>query len=210
MFAIPSCNVILSSCGQYNVFIWRMQTSYSVEDVEDFLRHASDRGLMPAATATALGVAVRNVLGVLTPDERQNIGALDVPGAIRRFNNKRARDFSPSSLKEYGRRVERALTLFNSWREDPANFAIRTRSTAKTTEGKRSRIREAMTSSSQAETTSSPVATPLVSTNAGGYSSSIAIREGWVVTISNIPPDLTDMEADRVSRFVKFLGSTAT
>jgi hypothetical protein len=42
-----------------------MENAYSVDDLLEFLDHAGDRGLMPAATAQALAVASRNVLGIL-------------------------------------------------------------------------------------------------------------------------------------------------
>ncbi|MGH7710527.1 MAG: hypothetical protein ACREOG_04555, partial [Gemmatimonadaceae bacterium] len=70
-----------------------MANAYSMDDLLDFLDHAGDRGLMPAATAQALAVATRNVLGVLSDQERANLDAQDVEAVIRRFNNKRARDF---------------------------------------------------------------------------------------------------------------------
>ncbi len=38
-----------------------------------------------------------------------------------------------------------------------------------------------------------------------GYTSSIPIRTDWVVTLVNVPPDLTPAEADRLAKFVKML-----
>ncbi len=67
-----------------------MANGYSKADLLDFLAHASDKGLMPAATATALGVASRNVLGVLGDDEGDDLRKLDLEAVIKRFNNKRA------------------------------------------------------------------------------------------------------------------------
>ena len=46
-----------------------MPQAYSVDDLLEFLDHAGDRGLMPAATAQALAVASRNVMGVLGEQE---------------------------------------------------------------------------------------------------------------------------------------------
>src|SRR5262249_26453803 len=67
---------------------------------------------------------------VLTDEEKSDLGSQDLGGVIKRFNNKRAKDFNPSSLKEYGRRVHRAIDLFLNWRDDPANFTVKTRTTA--------------------------------------------------------------------------------
>lgn len=186
-----------------------MANTYSMEDVLDFLTHASERGLMPAATATALGVAVRNVLGVLTEAERSDLGALDVDAVVKRFTNKRARDFSPSSLKEYGRRLQRALALYQAWRNDPANFSIKTR----TTNAGRKKGRNG--GSAQGQSAEEPPSGGVdqgapgqgAPTQGGGYASSISIRPDWVVTVTNVPADLTAAEASRLAKFVQLLAA---
>ncbi len=38
-----------------------------------------------------------------------------------------------------------------------------------------------------------------------GYTSSIPIRRDWVVTLVNVPPDLTPAEADRLAKFSRLL-----
>ena len=68
-----------------------MANAYTVDDLLDFLDHAGDKGLMPAATALALAVASRNILGILTEQEKKDLSRLDVDSVIRRFTNKRAR-----------------------------------------------------------------------------------------------------------------------
>lgn len=188
-----------------------MANTYSMEDVLDFLSHASERGLMPPATVTALGVAVRNVLGVLTDEERGDIGSLDLAAVIKRFTNKRARDFSPTSLKEYGRRAQRAIDLYRQWSSDPANFSVKTRAT----NAGRKRQRNGSESASPApaaewraidslepyQSPSAPISLPL----SGGYTTSMPIRTDWVVTVSNLPPDLTPAEAERLAKFIRLL-----
>lgn len=175
-----------------------MANAYSVDDLLEFLDHAGDRGLMPAATAQALAVAARNVLGILTDAEKVDLSQLDLDAAIRRFTNKRAKDFSPASLKEYGRRVRRAVELFLGWREDPANFTVKTRTTGarrrRDTEGE---IHEPGTRDTPAE--HFPDETP------GTYRTALPVRPGFVVTLVNIPYDLTSAEADRLADFVRML-----
>jgi hypothetical protein len=178
-----------------------MANGYSVSDLLDFLSHASDKGLMPAATATALGVASRNVLGVLDGDEPQDVRRLDLDGVIRRFTNKRAKDFNPSSLKEYGRRVRKAVELFLSWREDPANFTVKTRATTNV----RRKDQNSRPEPIPAET-SRPGGTAVTpAQDRGGYQSAFPVRPGTVVTVFNIPNDLTPAEAERLAKFVKML-----
>ncbi|MGH7593642.1 MAG: hypothetical protein ACRELE_07315 [Gemmatimonadales bacterium] len=172
-------------------------------DLLDFLNHTGERGIMPAATAQALAVAVRNVFSVLGKDEQVDLRQLDVDTVIKRFNNKRAKDFTPSSLKEYGRRAHRATELFLKWRDDPANFSVKTRTTSVT--GKKGR-QAAEGDSSATEVNDlfpSPIGNPTRAT--GGYQTSIPIRPGRVVTISNIPSNLTRAEADRLAEFIGML-----
>jgi hypothetical protein len=175
-----------------------MANSYSADDLQKFLDHVGDKGLMPAATAQALAVATRNVLGVLAEDEKTDLSELDLDAAIERFNNKRARDFNPSSLKEYGRRVRRAVDLFLSWREDPASFTIKTRTTSAPRKREKGygngepAMRETLTEQVPDEV-------------AGTYRSAVPIRAGLVVTLLNIPYDLTDSEAERIAGFVRML-----
>jgi len=178
-----------------------MGNAYSMGDLLDFLSHASERGLMPAATATSLAVAVRNVLSVLTESEQDDLSRLDIDAVIKRFVNKRARDFNPSSLKEYGRRVHRAIDLFQRWRDDPSNFSVKTRAT----NAARKKQRNGGNDIRGADTADVEIREPVTATQRGAYSSSIPIRTDWVVTVTNIPADLTNAEAERLATFIRML-----
>ena len=176
-----------------------MENNYSMEDLLEFLDHAGERGLMPAATARALAVASRNVFGVLSDQERQNLGNADLPSVIKRFSNKRAKDFNPSSLKEYGRRVQRAVDLFLNWRHDPANFTVKTRATAS------ARRKEKAPDSTESQSDVNWPVESTIQSQPGTYRSALPVRPGVVITISNIPYDLTETEADRLASFMKML-----
>lgn len=175
-----------------------MANAFSSDDLLEFLDHAADRGLMPAATAQALAVATRNVLGVLSEQEKNAMTSEDIAGFIKRFNNKRAKDFNPSSLKEYGRRLHRAVSLFLQWREDPANFSVKTRSMATTRQKEKTKAQPVVASESAdfEDDTASKI---------GSYSSSVPVRPGVVVTLANLPHDLTKAEAERLAAFVRML-----
>jgi hypothetical protein len=175
-----------------------MANAYSADDLLEFLDHAGDKGLMPAATSQALAVATRNVLGILSDAEKADLRQLDLDAIVRRFTNKRAKDFNPASLKEYGRRIRRAVDLFLSWREDPANFKVKTRTTA----GALKRVKELGSDEPMTRETSTEQAPDEV---AGTYRSAIPIRPGLVVTLVNIPNDLTSVEAERIAGFVRML-----
>lgn len=169
-----------------------------MDDLVEFLDHAGERGLMPAATARALAVASRNVFGVLSDEEKSDLGAQDLDAVVKRFTNKRAKDFNPSSLKEYSRRVRRAIELYLSWRADPANFTVKTRTT--TTSRRKGKAAE-ITDGDDAPSTFEPT----MADRPGTYHSSLPVRPGVVVTLANIPNDLTKSEAARLAEFIKML-----
>lgn len=180
-----------------------MGNAYSMEDLLAFLEHAGERGLIPAATAQALAVASRNVFGILSDQEKKDLSQIDIDSAIKRFNNKRARDFNPSSLKEYGRRVHRALEMFLKWREDPSNFRVRTRSTSSARKKERGQEGPAATESDQSFPDFQGASRP------GTYQSAIPVRPGLVITLANVPYDLTKGEAERLATFVRMLATDA-
>lgn len=180
-----------------------MQDTHSADDLLDFLTHAAERGLMPAATAQALSVATRNVVSVLDDAERADLPLDDLDGIIRRFTNKRARDFNPATLKEYGRRLERAVSMYLRWREDPASFTVKTRATKspkKKERGQPARQSEAPVS----QPTPGEPSVRAVS-DGSGYGTAFPVRPGQVVTIGNVPHDLTAAEAERLAQFIRLL-----
>lgn len=174
----------------------------SVDDLLEFLGHAASKGLMPAATAQALAVASRNVLGILTDDEKSDVTRLDLDAVVKRFTNKRAKDFNPASLKVYGQRVHRAIDLFLSWRKDPANFTIKTRTSRTLHKAKQAAAEDSDQPAQDSRIEQIPAQIP------GTYQSSFPVRPGLVVTLINIPYDLTGAEAERVATFVKMLAPT--
>ena len=178
-----------------------MTNNYSLEDLLDFLSHTANKGMMPTATSRALAVAARNVFGVLDKEEQKNIGALNLEAVIKRFNNKRAKDFNPGSLKEYGRRVQRALELYEQWKDNPGEFSVKTRSSA-------TRRKSVKTTRNDATGDETPVSTTIVqppATRLGTFQSSFPVGQGRVVTLSNIPEDLTMAEAKKLAQFVQML-----
>ncbi|HVK40266.1 MAG TPA: hypothetical protein VNA88_17175 [Candidatus Kapabacteria bacterium] len=185
-----------------------METEYSYDDLLEFLDHAGQRGIMPAASAGALASAARSILGPLEPQERANLRSVNVDAAIRRFTTKRAKDMTPSSLKVYGQRVRKALDYYFSWRDDPAGFAPATRASSEL-KSRRSgaRLNDAATPAEDAAISDvrSQVLPVITGLMPNAYQTSLPIRPGHVVTISNIPHDLTEAEARRLGEFVRLL-----
>jgi len=186
-----------------------MANAYSADELLGFLDHAADKGLMPAATATALAVATRNVLHILAEGEREDVRQLDLDAVFRRFQNKRARDFSTDTLKEYGRRFRRAVELFTSWRDDPANFRVKTRATApqrRPKNGAADRDVPPVAPTVAAPERNVPMPPSVApSAAAGTYQTVVPIGRERFVTLANVPVDLTATEAERLAAFIRML-----
>ena len=186
-----------------------MATEYGAAAVLDFLLHAGERGLLPAATASALAVGCRTVFEILDDGEAADLRAVDLNTLVNRFSNRRARDFNPSSLKEYGRRVHRAWELFSAWKADPANFSPKGRTTSakisrEPKKADRRSISDPMTNSFPAAVTVNAIANE----SPDFFTSTFPIRRGHLVTIANLPADLTVDEAERLASFVRLLGAS--
>lgn len=180
---------------------------YGAAAVLDFLAHAGERGMLPAATASALAVACRTVFEILDAEDAEDLRRVDLDRLVKQFSNKRARDFNPSSLKEYGRRVKRAWDLFSDWKSDPANFAPKTRTTAPAKRAKRlgrSELTEAVPTAPLSKVLEA--AHPKVTSMPDSFSTAFPIRRGHIVTLNNIPDDLTAEEAERLASYIKLLG----
>jgi hypothetical protein len=164
-----------------------------------FLEVAAENGTLPRATAAALTVASRHVMAVLTPKERANLLNVESAAVVKRFNRKFADHYSPGSLSEYGRRFERALELFKQWNANPTDFSVPTRST------RRARASRVAADSAHGATVTFEDRAPVVRTGAAGFQSSFPVRPGTVVTVLNIPSDLTKAEAERLAQFIRML-----
>lgn len=183
-----------------------MPTDYSSDALLGFLQHASDRGLMPTATAQALMVACRNVFATLSDAEKVDVRALDLEAVIGRFTDQRADDFNPTTVTEYVRRVRRAVELFLSWQNNPATLTVRTRATKSNKPMPMATVHDAVPSDTRHDHSYAyPMGDVAGSTSPGGYQTSFPLRAGLLVTLSNVPQDLTVQEAERLSVFIRML-----
>lgn len=172
----------------------------SDEGLLAFLDVAATRGSLPRATAAALTVASRRVMEVLTAKERANLLNVESAAVVKRFNRKFADHYSAGSLNEYGRRFERALELFKQWNANPTNFSVPTRLT------KRARASKAVADSAHGGTGTPPEdPAPAMQAGASSFHSSFPVRPGTVVTLLNVPSDLTKAEAERLAQFIRML-----
>ncbi len=88
----------------------------------DHWKWAAEKGLMNTNTAGALRAASAQVLGVLDGWETLDVRALDVDDVLRRFVNKRSKDFKPDSLETYKRRFTLAVRQFLEYANNPGSW----------------------------------------------------------------------------------------
>jgi hypothetical protein len=188
-----------------------MSTDFGADAVREFLMHAGERGLLPTATASALAVGCRTVFELLSAEEAADLRAVDLHAVADRFAEQRATDFSPGTIKEYVRRVHRAWELFAAWKADPAHFSTARRATV-------AQIRRSVLSVVGGDTADDAGSLPRKSSEHSAvlheswrhtYDSTIPIRAGHLVTVANIPTDLTVEEAERLGSFVRLLAASS-
>lgn len=83
---------------------------------------AAGKGLMNKNTASAFRAACTQILKVQDNWEELDVTRLDVDSLLKRFQNKRGKDFKPESLNAYKRRFRQALTSFLKYMHDPSRW----------------------------------------------------------------------------------------
>ncbi len=174
----------------------------TLADLIAFLEYMSSKGLMAKNTVGGRKAAVGKVLGVLDPEEVEDVFTINVDQAMARFINLEGKSYTPNSLKVYRSRVSSSIDDFREYLKDPASFQptkpSRAQSKAKASGG---------AGKPKAQTTNSKN-----SENSSGqseqFSSSsnvlpIPIRQNVVVRIFNLPFDLTPQEASKIANVVK-------
>ncbi len=179
-----------------------------------FLDYAIDKGHLKTATGQAMKTAVKEVLSSTEGEDKWesvDVDSLDVDDIQRRFETLRAMKFSSSSLGTYKSRFRKSLDMFNEFRESPSTWrpSVKPRN-------RKSKDKPAP------EGRPTPPPPSSGEPNKGGgtsesYPSShrssiitypFPIRDGVLASLE-LPADLTQREAERVSAFVASLAVDA-
>jgi hypothetical protein len=99
-----------------------MDSDYSLKGLLLFLDLLDTKGLANQNTVRAIKIAVNSILGEIDEAESADVRKIDVPVAVRRFNNKNPGTLSPNSLAEYQRRVAMAVKEFEAYTENPTAY----------------------------------------------------------------------------------------
>ena len=165
----------------------------------DFWKWAPTKGLVNANTATAMRVAVTQVLGVVDDWEKVDVASLDTDDVFTRFVNLKSSSFTPDSLQTYKSRFNRALSSFLEYSKDPA--AWKPKATAKKA------ANGAGTAASSSKTEVSEVTTQqqmLPTSRTGLVEYPFPLREGRFAYLK-LPADLTLADVKRLTAYLTTL-----
>ena len=162
----------------------------------DFWKWAPTKGLVNANTATALRVAVTQVLGVIDNWESVDVGTLDTEDVFTRFVNLKSSSFTPDSLQTYKSRFNRALSSFLEYKKDPAAWKPKAQVTAKKPSHG--------VGAAAKETTTEVVTTQLPTSRTGLVEYPFPLREGRFAYLK-LPVDLTLADVKRLTAYLTTL-----
>jgi hypothetical protein len=184
-----------------------MATTYSADDLENYLSWIGSKNLMNKDTLSSRRVASSKVLAVLDEAERQDLRQLDRNQVFARFQNASNNAYNPSSLNVYRSRFNSALDDFLTHHGDRSSYkASGPRAKSVETSGKPSK---AVGKTDKRKTAKTNI--PAAVVNSAQYSAStvgegltlpIPLRPGVVVKIFGLPQDLTIAEAKKVCAVV--------
>jgi len=179
------------------------EKNYSLDALNEFFDYAANKGLLKRNTAQSRKIATNKVLAVLDEDEKTDLRRINVDHTFDLFQNKQGTDYTPASLRVYQSRVRTALSDFINYVDKPANFrpssVQRSNSKIKRENNNNDNVkRESQKLEKRSE----------INQRQNDYASReitvpVPLREGIMVKISNLPPDLTPTEADKLAAIIK-------
>ena len=181
-------------------------TDKSLPSLLGFIDWMSSKGLMQRNTAAGRKAACSKVLGVLDPEEQDDVTQVNLDEAMARFHNLEGRNYVPASLAVYRSRVGAAIDDFKRHLADPASFKPGVSQRRQTpSQGKKHVKKEPQQTATRASSS------PAESNPGSGHSPvnvfPIAIRPDVVVRIQGLPFDLTETEARKIANVVLALAT---
>jgi hypothetical protein len=181
-----------------------MSGKRSREAILEFQDYQADKGLLAKATAAARKAALGKVLGVLPPEEAEDITKIDLDDVMIRFHNLEGRAYTPGSMTTYKSRVRAAIEDFESYLANPLGFRPSISRRDKPSKSDKKSYPPAP-KSSEAPDTATKTATP---TFDAANILPIPLRSDLVVRIQGLPFDMTAAEAKKIANVVLALAAT--
>lgn len=180
-----------------------MDGTKSREAAIQFLEYLEKKGLMAPATARARKAALSMVLGILDPQEAQDVTSINFDDVMNRFQNLQGKTYTPESLRAYKSRARSALDDFASYVENPLAFKPNVQVRERKPNPTKTPFSDTRNNSDHiAGEVSRPSAAPV----SGPMASSILpipIRADLVIHIQGLPFDLTEAEAKKIASVIQ-------
>lgn len=183
-----------------------MAKDYSEQAFLKFCDYAANKGLWKKETARSRKSSSKRVLALLEPGEKGDLRDLDVDHLAERFANVEGTGFQPQSLSTYQARLKTALAEFIAWTDDPRNFkpassnrASRKQTSSAQRQNESPTERESLNDRLVQRDSSNTVL------DSGSLVFPIPIRNGLVIKLVGIPPDFSEVEAEKVASVVRAL-----
>lgn len=178
---------------------------YSLDALKRFLDYAAENGLLKKNTALSRKLAVNKIFSVLDSGKIDNLRNIDAKDIFNRFTNLQGANFKPASLKVYFSRLNSALVDFFSYVESPSTF--KPSSPQRSSPQNKNTVKRKETSR-QINSHPQAQAEPETSEDWNLHQEKhivipVPLRQGLTVKIHNIPPDLTEREAEKLAAIVK-------
>lgn len=182
-----------------------MESDYSKAALMRFIDLLVPQGLMNANTVSGLRAACVRILEDVA--ETDDLRRVDVPTAIRKYHNRHPGDLKGTVLKEYERRLTRALADFTQYTEDPTSYKGRGRGPNGGSEGKTARKPKPKNTAIVPLTGGAIVeTTPPKLTAVAGLSLEYPLRADFLAQVV-VPRDMTTFEARRLASFIMTLAA---
>lgn len=175
----------------------------SLAELNLFLDYLGTKGLMTKNAVVGRKAAVGKVLGVLDPEEVEDVLTINLDQTMKRFINLEGKGYTQGSLKSYRSRVAASLSDFEAYLQDPMSFKPGGAKSASRPE-KRSESKKFKVDRATEKTGSAKLDEPrgeVAST--GSNVLPIPIRENLVIRIFGLPFDLKPNEANKIASVVR-------
>lgn len=174
----------------------------SLEALAEFLDYLASKGLMAKNTAHARKAAAGKVLGILSPEEREDVTAIDLDDVITRFGNLHGKQYTPQSMVTYKSRVRSALDDFDSYLTNPLAFRPSLQNRERKPKGGKGQAPATRQPSIQSHDPQPKI----FHSQSGPMASSILpipIRPDLTVHVQGLPYDLTEAEAKKIASVIQ-------
>jgi hypothetical protein len=176
---------------------------YTPDRLLKFLRESTLRGLINPAVAKSRINAAEQLFVELNDEERADIRRIDVDRLCQRLHKLQESSIRPEVVALYNKRVQAALVDYFAWLDDPRSFSsiggdsMRKEKRYAPTDKEIAREQKALEeiTLSVSELPADIIAIPL--------------RENRTIYVQNLPLDLSEAEAQKISRVIQALAQPA-